>query len=259
MPELTCLCGVALRGGDRDELVGILRRHTDEVHTDLTISDRDVSDYVDAALRMGPPRPRVETIERLEIQPLTSERLGDFLRFFDYEAFPDNPAWASCYCQFFCVANDERWQHQSAAENRAGACERIPNRQMTGYLAYVNGEPAGWCNAGPRSSYPRLDVETGTDGTAVEATGIGSIVCFVIAPPYRRHGLARRLLEATLDGFRAQGFAIAEGYPNREVENDGAAYRGPPALYTDAGFVPFRELERQTIMRLDLNQAHPAR
>jgi GNAT superfamily N-acetyltransferase len=224
----------------------------DEAHTDLTITEQEVADYVDAALRMGPPRPRVEVVDHLEVQPLTPERLNDFLRFFDFEAFPDNPAWASCYCQFFSFADDERWRRQSATDNRAGACERIPNRQMRGYLAFVNGEPAGWCNAGPRAMYPRLDAETETDGAAIDATEIGSIVCFVIAPPYRRHGLARRLLDAALDGFRSQGLSIAEAYPNREVENDGAAFRGPPALYADAGFVPYREMDTRTIVRLDL-------
>ena len=53
--------------------------------------------------------------------------------------------------------------------------------------------------------------------------------------------------------------SIAEAYPNREVESDGAAYRGPPALYADAGFVPYREMEKQTIVRLDLGYIRATR
>jgi GNAT superfamily N-acetyltransferase len=236
-----------------------MRQHTAEAHADLTIGDQDVADYVDAALRMGPPRPRVQVVEHLDVQPLTPDRLDDFLRFFDYEAFPDNPTWASCYCQFFYIADGERWEQQSAADNRAGACDRVPRGLMTGYLAYVDGEPAGWCNAGRRNLYPRLDVETETDGAAVEVARTGSIVCFVIALPYRRHGIAGRLLDAALDGFRLQGLAFAEAYPHREAESDGAAFRGPLSLYESAGFVPYRELEKQTIMRLDLSRERAAR
>ncbi|MGE0542242.1 MAG: N-acetyltransferase family protein [Dehalococcoidia bacterium] len=254
MPDLTCLCGVTLTGRDHTDLVGAMRQHTDEAHADLALGDQDVADYVDAALRMGPPRPRVDVVEHLDVQPLTPDRLHDFLRFFDDEAFPDNPAWASCYCQFFYIADNERWQNQSAGDNRAAACDRIPSGQMTGYLAYVNGEPAGWCNAGPRPLYPRLDAESETGDGSTEMARTGSIVCFVIAPPYRRHGIAGQLLKVALDGFRSQGFTAAEAYPHREAGSDGAAFRGPRSLYESAGFVPFREMEKQTVMRLDLMQ-----
>jgi GNAT superfamily N-acetyltransferase len=253
MPELTCVCGATLSGDDRDGLVGAFRRHSDDAHADLALADRDIADYVDAGLRMGPPRPRVDALGRVEVQPLTADRLPDFLRFFDYEAFPDNPAWASCYCQFFYIADRDAWAQQGAADNRAGACDRIPAGQMTGYLAYVDREPAGWCNAGPRTLYPRVDAEAGTDEAASQ---IGSIVCFVIAPPYRRHGLAKQLLDAALDGFRTQGLAIAEAYPHREAGSDGAAFRGPLSLYESAGFVPHQELEKQTVVRLDLRRGH---
>jgi uncharacterized protein YndB with AHSA1/START domain len=35
------------------------------------------------------------------IRPLTPDRIDDFLRFFDHDAFADNPYWAHCYCTHF--------------------------------------------------------------------------------------------------------------------------------------------------------------
>jgi GNAT superfamily N-acetyltransferase len=252
MLRVGCVCGRTVNGEDRAAVVRAMRRHVDEQHADLGLTDQKIEDYVDAALRMGTPRPRVEAIERLEIHPLTPERQADFLRYFDYEAFADNPAWADCYCQFFYSPSDEAWGRQSAAENRAGACARIGRREMTGYLAYVDGEPAGWVNAGPRTLYPRLEMEE--EARVEDRDRVGAIVCFVIAPPYRRHGLARRLLEAAVAGFRAQGLAVAEAYPLRDASrnDDAGAFHGPPSLYEAAGFRLERELKRQTVVRLML-------
>ena len=32
------------------------------------------------------------------VQPVTEDRVRDWLRFFDHDAFAGNPDWASCYC-----------------------------------------------------------------------------------------------------------------------------------------------------------------
>jgi GNAT superfamily N-acetyltransferase len=250
MLELPCVCGFVLTGENRGGLFDAVRRHTDEQHAELALSDQNIADYVDAALRSGPPRPRVEEVKSLEIRALSPELQDDVLRYFDYEAFAGNPAWANCYCQFFYVPDDEGWHERSAADNRAGLCERVSTEAMTGYVAYADGEPAGWCNAGRRTRYSRLDREL--QGRAPDAEETGSIVCFVIAPPYRRHGLAQRLLDAAIEGFREQGLTVAEAYPVRGVEDDAGSYRGPVSLYERAGFTPYRELERQTVMRLSL-------
>jgi GNAT superfamily N-acetyltransferase len=226
-----------------------MREHCSEAHAELSLSEQAIGDFVDAALRTGPARPRVETINRVEVRALTPEAREDFLRFFDYEAFADNPAWAACYCVFFhCPGGCDAWEGRGAAENRAAAEAGIVGGTMHGYLAYADGQPAAWCNAGPRSIYPRImeDEARHVD----DAEQVGAIVCFVVAPPYRKHGLARRLLDAAVDGFRAQGLAIAEAYPTTHTpEHDADAFHGPPSLYDEAGFMPYREVGRQTIVR----------
>jgi GNAT superfamily N-acetyltransferase len=251
MIEVRCLCGVVAQGEDEAAVFAPMRAHVDEVHADLGLKDQDIRDYIAAAVRSGAPKPRVERVSQIDVRPLTPERLEDYLHFFDRVAFADNPAWASCYCM--CHVGDwadGEWEGRGAPENRADIYRMIECGGVRGYLAYADGEPAGWVNAAPRSFFPGY--QASEPYRVDDAEQVGSIVCFVIAPHYRRHGIARRLLDAALDGFRGQGLTVAEAYPAREASSDGEAYHGPLEMYEAAGFRPFRELERQTMMRKDL-------
>ena len=78
---------------------------------------------------------------------------------------------------------------------------------------------------------------------------MGSIVCFVIAPQYRRHGIARLLLDAACDLLARQGFAIAEAYPTKRAGSDAVLYRGPLQLYFDAGVDAHRDGPRSVAVR----------
>jgi GNAT superfamily N-acetyltransferase len=171
----------------------------------------------------------------ITIRELSGSLLPDFLAFFDRDAFADNPQWASCYCHFSHAPHDvKRWEERSSEENRAAVCRLIEARYMRGYLAYVDERPVGWCNAGPRTHMTTL-------GEADQlADRTGSIVCFVVAKPYRRRGVARRLLEAACAGFARQGFELAEGYPRIEAQSEAAHYHGPLSLYLSLGFSKVR-------------------
>jgi len=128
----------------------------------------------------------------IQVKPLSPERLADFLKFFDGTAFSDNPRWSSCYCQCFYEDHSViKWSERTASENRALACERIQGRSMQGYLAYSDGSPVGWCNAAPRHLLHALDDEPTPD-----AEHVGAIICFLVEPSQRGHGIARALLEA---------------------------------------------------------------
>jgi len=172
------------------------------------------------------------TLASIDIQPLTPQRLPDFLDFFERRAFTDNPKWLSCYCHF-PHADHARivWKDRSAAQNRAATCERIANATMTGWLAYDQGQVIGWCNAGPRRFIEGL-----FDVPEPQAERIGSIACFVIAPAFRGQGVATALLGAACDGLRARGFEWAEAYPRADAAGAAANHHGPLAMYTAAGF-----------------------
>jgi GNAT superfamily N-acetyltransferase len=173
----------------------------------------------------------------IQVKPLSPERLADFLKFFDGTAFSDNPRWSSCYCQCFYEDHSViKWSERTASENRALACERIQGRSMQGYLAYSDGSPVGWCNAAPRHLLHALDDEPTPD-----AEHVGAIICFLVEPSQRGHGIARALLDAACDGMRQQGLRIAEGNPRVDTSSSAENHFGPLGLYLSAGFTVHRE------------------
>ncbi|GAB3255465.1 GNAT family N-acetyltransferase [Chitinimonas naiadis] len=168
----------------------------------------------------------------IRIDALSPGRLADFLQFFDGEAFSDNPAWSSCYCQ--CFYEDHRtvkWNTRTALENRCCAAERIAAGTMRGYLAYQDGEVVGWCNAAPRALLHALDEEPVPD-----AAERGTILCFLVAPRLRGQGVATALLAAACEGLKAAGLRWVEANPRGESTSMTENHFGPLRMYLAAGF-----------------------
>ena len=142
----------------------------------------------------------------LTFAPLTPERRGDYLDFFDTRAFTDNPRWASCYC-FFPLHDPSRtnWKARSAAENRADVADCIAQGSTRGVLAYHDEEVVGWCNAGPWSLYPML-----RDTPEADFETLGVIFCFIVAPAWRRRKVATGLLHAACEALRASGMTAVQ-------------------------------------------------
>jgi GNAT superfamily N-acetyltransferase len=83
------------------------------------------------------------------------------------------------------------------------------------------------------------------------------VSCFIIAPPFRRHGVASVLLDRVIADAFARGAAWIEGYPrNKPEESDAAHFRGPRSMYDARGFEPIKVREHDTVVR---RSAIPAR
>jgi ribosomal protein S18 acetylase RimI-like enzyme len=188
------------------------------------------------------------------VKPLVPERLDDFFHFFDRVAFIDNPEWASCYCYYFHIACSEaEWAKRSGAENREKTREGVLSGTTAGYLAYLDESPVGWCNANDKRNYARLAADKSLPSDPREK--VGSIVCFVIGPQYRRRGIARRLLEEACAGFEKKGYACSEAYPRRGASSDAQHYHGPLSMYLKAGFKVHREFPDFLIVRKEFGKA----
>ena len=74
---------------------------------------------------------------------MTKDRIDDWLRFFDHDAFAGNPDWASCYCLEPHVPATPEQPERAWRETRATVAERLRGGTTFGYLAYVDGRPAG--------------------------------------------------------------------------------------------------------------------
>jgi GNAT superfamily N-acetyltransferase len=131
-------------------------------------------------------------------------------------------------------------------QNRADLAERLGMGSTIGYLAYVDGKPAGWCNASLRSAYP-------TKRKGSEDDEVGVVACFVIAPPFRKHGVARRLLDAAIEGFRARGVKRVQAHPVLGTDMDTHNYHGPLPLYLGAGFEVTEENEKSAVVVKELH------
>lgn len=190
------------------------------------------------------------TNANIEVRKLSPDLSSAWLSFFDRDAFADNPEWAGCYCNFYHADHSETsWDARTAAENRTAARRLISSGRMTGYLAYQGDTVIGWCQAGARASIANVVNDPLLTLPDDDPAEIGSIVCFVVARPYRGIGAARRLLDGACAGFREAGLAVAEAYPRPQAATDAANYHGPLQLYLSSGFSIFRESDDVTVVR----------
>jgi GNAT superfamily N-acetyltransferase len=206
--------------------------------------------FAEAVERLSGDVVRRDTIGAVTIHPVTPDRLDDWRRFFDHDGFAGNPDWASCYCLEPHVPAPPEEPERPWRTSRATVVERLERGTTFGYLAYVDGNPAGWVNASSRADYgPLRDVDP--DGPAPE-TVVG-VSCFVVAPPYRRHGIASALLDRVIADAPARGAAWVEGYPHVAPEaNDAGHFRGPRSIYEERGFEPVVADEGRAVLRLQV-------
>jgi GNAT superfamily N-acetyltransferase len=242
---VTCDCGSEIRGGDPPALVSALVEHCNQVHPEWQVGEQAARNFVEAFDRLTGPTERLDQIGAVEVFPVTGDRVDDVLRLFDHDLFADNPGWASCYCVFHHVAR-AGWGERPAAQNRADLAAVLRSGEMTALVASVDGRLAGWCNASLRRAYPaHRDGSPDDDRNA-------AIVCFAVAPPYRGHGVARRLLDAAVERLRRADVDAVEAYPTRDPSGASAAYHGTVAMFSDAGFDLVSDDDHGIVMRRSL-------
>ena len=172
----------------------------------------------------------------LDIRPLTPDRLPDLADLFEQGG---DPKW--CWCAYFRIRGFD-FSKGSKARHRAAMEEATheTNRQgrAPGLVAYDGDEAVGWISIGPREDYERLAHSTVLK--PIDDKPVWSIVCFVVGRPSRGRGVAKRLLDASIDYAREHGATMLEAYP---VDVDpgkrlpsGDAYRGTLAMFEQAGF-----------------------
>ena len=243
----TCECGAALTGEDEDAFVEGFVAHARADHPDWSqFPDVGVRNYGAALLRLEGAAERLETIGYVEVHPVTDDRIDDWTTFFDRDGFVGRPEWAACYCTEphlqSPVTDPPSEDHRTWRENRELERSMLRDGRSFGYLAYVDGKVGGWVNASKRSAYALFRAGAPQDDDVI------GVSCFVIAPPYRRHGLAGALLDRVVADAAERGAAFVEAYPYKRPPDD-ADFRGPRSLYEARGFEAVEERERYTVMR----------
>ena len=191
-------------------------------------------------------------VENVVVRPATAGR------FHDVAAVLGCDPTAPCCCQYWRMSSGD--YSRSSLDSRRTLLEaQTHGTPPPGMLAYVDGEPAGWCGFGVRQNMGRL-IRSRTI-PAVDDLPVWSIVCFTVRVGYRRRGLARMLLEGLVPYALEHGAPALEAYP---VDTSGArihgtaAYVGTMGMFEDAGFRRVLETEARSarlprwLMRRDL-------
>ena len=244
-------CDARIDGPDLAAIADAFLAHAREAHTwtyPETALRNFACNYAEATERVSRDVERRDTIGPIAIHPVTPENLADWQRFFDHDAFAGNPSWASCYCLEPHAPAPPEEPERPWRTTRTMMLERLALGGAFGYLAYVDGRPAGWVNASLRSDY-RVFADVGPD--APDGTTVIGLACFVVAPPYRRHGVAAALLDRVIADAPARGAAWIEAYPHHTPEDgDAGHFRGPRSMFEVRGFVHAADAERHAVLRL---------
>lgn len=152
--------------------------------------------------------------------------------------FGANGACGGCWCMYWRLAKGERWEDVRGQAAKERLREGIRDGSVLGVLAYVDGEPVGWCAFGPRPAFARLD--RAPSFKCDDAAGVWSVPCFFVKSGFRGVGVSKALLAAALKAIRERGGRVVEGYPSRPGK-DGTyvaafSWTGTRSLFAKAGF-----------------------
>jgi GNAT superfamily N-acetyltransferase len=123
---------------------------------------------------------------------------------------------------------------RSTKEDRVAAIERLVlDGKPTGVLAYLDGEPVGWCSVAPRESYQGLERYRAL--ARIDDRPVWAVACFFVDRRFRRRGLTLALLRAAVAYAHSEGAKIVEGYP--VIPGRGLyTYMGSPSTFRSGGF-----------------------
>lgn len=170
---------------------------------------------------------------------------------------------STCYYQRFKVGQFE-WTPMDPEERAwrlrvESGCGDPTSRTTSGLVAYLDGEPVGWCAVEPRTAYPRLPIRRvalAARGEDPDDASVWAVTCFVTRAGYRRRGISRVLAAATVEFARARGARALEGYPMitqpGEEVSWGDVHVGSRSIFEDAGFTQVTQATpRRVMMRID--------
>ena len=162
-----------------------------------------------------------------------------------------------CQCQRYKLRPRESFA-SFPAEERAHRlrqqtdCGHPGSDATSGLVAYLDGEPVGWCAVEPRTEYEGLvrNNRVPWAGRAEDKSddSVWAVTCLFTRAGFRKRGVSRALARAAVDFARERGARAIEGYPmttkNVILEE---LHVGTEGVFADAGFT---EVSRPTLRRV---------
>ncbi len=169
-----------------------------------------------------------------ETHPVTPDRFEDFADVINKNRRPTH-----CWCLSHRLQAKEITElggtgTKAREQAMRALCER---EHPPGVVTYLDGEPVGWCNIGPRSEITRL--ARSKLMRPVDDLPVWSIVCLVVRGGHRRKGVTAHLIEGAVAYAAANGAPAVEAHP--VDPGDGRmdltmAFVGTKAMFERAGF-----------------------
>jgi GNAT superfamily N-acetyltransferase len=169
---------------------------------------------------------------------------------------------ARCQCQrfklrpreFFAGFPVEERAHRLREQTDCGHPE---SDTTSGLVAYLDGEPVGWCAVEPRPAFTGLVRNNRVPWVGREEDkaddGVWAVTCLFARAGFRRRGVSRALARAAVDFARERGARAVEGYPMTTTDCIlEELHVGIESVFADAGFTEVsRPTLRRVVMRID--------
>jgi GNAT superfamily N-acetyltransferase len=205
----------------------------------------------DYAVRVG------DTTTALKVVPANQASWRDLQAIFGRRGDPSR-----CWCQRFKMAPGESWANVGAAQHAfrlrtQTRCGHPESETTSGLVAYLDGEPVGWCAVEPRTAYPRMlrNNRVPWEGRSEDKadSSVWAVTCFVTRTGFRRQGIAYALAREAAEFARQRGARAVEGYP-MITKNAllGELHVGTRGMFAAAGFTEvIQPSVRRVVMRIE--------
>jgi GNAT superfamily N-acetyltransferase len=167
-----------------------------------------------------------------------------------------------CQCQRYKLRPRESFASSPVEERafrlrRQTDCGHPRSDTTSGLVAYLGGEPVGWCAVEPRTEYEGLvrNSRVPWEGRAEDKAddGVWAVTCLFTRAGFRRRGISRALARAAVTFARERGARAVEGYPmatTKAILEE--LHVGTEGVFAGAGFtVVSRPTPRRVVMRID--------
>jgi GNAT superfamily N-acetyltransferase len=167
-----------------------------------------------------------------------------------------------CQCQRYKLRPRESFASFPAEERayrlrQQTDCGHRESDTTSGLVAYLDGEPVGWCAVEPRTAYPGLlrNNRVPWSGRAEDKTddSVWAVTCLFTRAGFRRRGVSRALARAAVDFARERGARAIECYPMTTTDVIlEELHVGTRGIFAAAGFTEVsRPTLRRVVMRID--------
>ena len=167
-----------------------------------------------------------------------------------------------CQCQRYKLRPGEAFA-KFPVEERAHrlrqqtGCGDAETDSTSGLVAYLDGDPVGWCAVEPRSAYEGLvrHARVPWEGRKEDKTddSVWAVTCLFTRAGYRKRGVSHALARGAVDFARERRARAIEAYPM--ITQDVIAeelHVGTEGVFAWAGFTEVsRPTLRRVVMRID--------